>query len=451
MQEAIAQREEQITHAAHHDELTGLPNRLQAIAVIESLIRSGRPVDVASFSITRINRLVVSLGQQTSDRLIRRLAEVLRASIKREHVLACMQGHEFVLVFAKDASSDINQVIEEVSRILHHGVRVEGTNFSLQLRAGVASYPAHSDDAAALLYRAGIARVEAETAHELLVAYSLGQEERAVRQARLIGEFPGAVQNDELMVYFQPKVSCRSRQVRGAEALVRWQHPELGLLSPYEFVNAIEQAGSISTLTRWMLRSALSHWRRWRDAGVEIDVAVNISADDLLDEYLPYYLLEQTSEFGIRPSAITLEVTESAIMHNLAKSLSVVACIHEIGFRLAIDDFGTGHSSLAQLKRLPVNELKIDRSFVQDIENPKDEAIVVAMIELAESLGLDVCVEGIEDADLLARLNAMGARFGQGFAISRPVPADEFLTWCSDWSARIDTSSTTQIMPRAVV
>ena len=451
MQTAIAEREDQIFRAAHYDELTSLPNRLHITGVLDDLIRCGTAVDVVSISITRINRLVVSLGQQTSDQLVKRLAEVLRASIDREHTLAYMQGHEFVLVFVKNGQMDVGSLLDDISRILHQGVRVGATSFSLQLRAGVTSYPEHANDAAALLYRAGIARIEAEAAHEFMVTYTLGQEELAVKQTRLIGEFPAAVRNDELLVYFQPKVSCRSRQVRGAEALIRWRHPELGLLTPYEFVGAIEQAGGISTLTRWMLRAAIAECRRWQEAGVDLDLSVNISADDLLDEYLPYYLLEQTSEHGIRPMQITLEVTESAIMHNLAKSLAVVACIHEIGFKLSIDDFGTGHSSLAQLKRLPVSELKIDRSFIRGIEEPKDEPIVVAMIELAQSLGLDACVEGIEDLALLARLDAMGVRFGQGYAISRPLPADEFLGWYRGWTGETDEAAATQIIPRAVV
>jgi diguanylate cyclase (GGDEF)-like protein len=454
MQEAIADREEKISYTARHDELTGLPNRQHVVAAVTELIAGGQRFDVASLSITRINRLVVSLGQHASDQLIQRVAEVLRENIGVRHVLGYVQGHEFLLVFVRDESGDVGQLIDELSRLLRRGVRVGAATFLLQLRAGVASHPEHSDDAAALLYRAGIARVEAEAAHDLLADYALGQEERAVRQTRLIGEFPKAVESGELRLHVQPKVDCRTRRVSGVEALVRWEHPELGLLSPYEFVNAIEQAGSISTLTRWVLRSAIAECRRWRDGGVEIGVAVNISADDLLDEYLPYYLLELTNEYGIRPAQITLEITESAIMHNLAKSLSVVACIHEIGFRLSIDDFGTGHSSLAQLRRLPVNELKIDRSFVRDVEDHKDEAIVAAMIDMAYSLGLEVCVEGVEDEALLDRLEKMGARYGQGYAISRPMPSEDFLEWYESWSAKSGRSTVTSAgagTPRAVV
>jgi EAL domain-containing protein (putative c-di-GMP-specific phosphodiesterase class I) len=271
-----------------------------------------------------------------------------------------------------------------------------------------------------------------------------------MRRTRLIGEFPSAVEQGQLEVYFQPKISCRTRAVVGAEALVRWRHPELGLLSPYDFVDAIEQAGSISHLTRWMLRAALDECHAWRTQGIVIGVAVNLSAHDLLDEYLPYHLLELTGKSGISPADITLEVTESAIMRNLSKTLSVVYCIHELGFRLSIDDFGTGHSSLAQLRRLPVDELKIDRSFVEHMDDPKDAAIVQATIDLAKSLGLDVCVEGIEDLDLLETLDKMGAGYGQGYAIAKPVPGQQFTHWYAGWQSAADAHPAVEA-PRAAI
>src|ERR1044071_2986818 len=187
---------------------------------------------------------------------------------------------------------------------------------------------------------------------------------------RIVGDFPQALNSNQLRLYFQPKVDCKTRAVYGAEALVRWQHPDFGLLTPDSFVAAIEQAGGIAHLTRWVLREAVTRCAAWRDQGIELSIAVNISVDDLVDEYLPYFLLDIVKQHRLRPEQITLEVTESAIMHNVQKSLAVVSCIHELGFRIAVDDFGTGQSALAQLKRLPVDELKIDKSFVMSMQEP---------------------------------------------------------------------------------
>jgi EAL domain-containing protein (putative c-di-GMP-specific phosphodiesterase class I) len=227
---------------------------------------------------------------------------------------------------------------------------------------------------------------------------------------------------------------------------VRWQHPELGFLPPNEFIDAIEQAGGIAHLTRWVLREAVARCAAWRAQGVEIGIAVNISVDDLTDEYLPYFLLDLTNKHNVAPSLLTLEVTESAIMYNVHKSLAVVNCIHELGFRIAIDDFGTGHSALTQLKRLPVDELKIDKSFVIGQEQRKDQAILRATIDLAHQLGLTVVAEGIEDDAALARLMALGCEHAQGYGIAKPMPQEQFLPWLSQRRA----GGRTGVVPFAV-
>jgi EAL domain-containing protein (putative c-di-GMP-specific phosphodiesterase class I) len=232
-------------------------------------------------------------------------------------------------------------------------------------------------------------------------------------------------------LYFQPKLELATGEIYGAEALVRWQHPELGLLFPDAFISAVEQAGSIAHLTRWVLREAVARCAAWHKQGVRLGIAVNISVDDLTDEYLPYYLLEITQKHQLAPHTLTLEVTESAIMHNVQKSLAVVNVIHELGFRLAIDDFGTGHSALSQLRRLPVDELKIDKSFVMQNGDAKDDAILRATIDLAHQLGLTVVAEGVEDDAAMVRLAALGCEHVQGYGIGKPIPHEQFLQWLS--------------------
>jgi len=252
----------------------------------------------------------------------------------------------------------------------------------------------------------------------------------------MVGDFPRALQNDELELDFQPKVDCSSRAVVGAEALVRWRHPELGLLPPVKFIEAIEQAGGIAHLTRWVLRHALMTLERWRSNGINVSVAVNISVDDLVDEYLPYFMLDLTRRHGIAPTDVTLEVTESAIMHNIQMSLAVVSCLRDLGFRVAIDDFGTGQSAMGQLKRIPVDELKIDKSFVMKMDNQHDEAIVRASIELGHQFGLAVVAEGVESAATLERLQTLGCEYAQGYFIAKPLSASEFPAWVHKWSNR---------------
>ena len=443
MQVAIADRQQQIVHAAMHDSLTGLPNREFVLKSVSDALEQGRPVAVANFSIVRLSTLIASLGHELSDRMIRQIADELRSCLDKKHVFGCLGSDTYLIAFVEADAGEIERALAKVERVLDEDVKIERTSYSMRMRAGVAESTASVNSAAALLYGASIARMEAEERHEAVVRYEHGQEERAIRKTRLLGEFFDATESDQLEVWFQPKVLCRSGEVAGAEALVRWQHPQFGLLAPGEFVETIEQAGCISRLTRWMLRNSMKQCRMWHDEGLDIGVAVNISADDLLDENLPYFLLDELASNGLRASSITLEITESAIMHNLAKSLSVIQCIHELGFRLSIDDFGTGHSSLAQLRRLPVDELKIDRSFLVDMEDSRDVSIVLATIEMAAGLGLQVCAEGIENLTLLPTLDGMGARYGQGFSISRPMPAEKFMQWCQTWQPDIALSPDT--------
>jgi diguanylate cyclase (GGDEF)-like protein len=433
MQAAIAERQKQILHIAYHDSLTELPNRQSILEGLKSLMSSHGKLAVIVFSITRFSRIVSSVGHHASDGLIRRVAQVLRGLVEGHHVLGHMNGHEFVLVLPAAEHAEAEALVVRIANVLHSGVEVDGANFSLHLNAGIASFPTDCEEPAGLLHRASIARAEAEARQELLVPYRRDQQDRALRQIRIIGDFPRAIENDELEVNFQPKIDCRTLDVCGAEALVRWRHPELGLLAPYDFVDAIEQAGSIAHLTRWVTRAAVEQCRQWRRQQIGIGISINISVEDLVDENLPFFLLELAREHGLKPSEITLEVTESAIMRNVFKAVSVISCIHELGFRLAIDDFGTGQSSLAQLRRLPVDELKIDKSFIMNLDDSRNEAIVHATIEMAHRLDLSICAEGIESLDVIAKLRGMGAEYGQGFAIAKPLAAAEFAEWYANW------------------
>jgi diguanylate cyclase (GGDEF)-like protein len=431
MQEAIADRERRIFHQAHHDSLSGLPNRELAVGLLREAIERHKSLAVVTLQLDRFSGIVSSLGHRAGDEVIKLAAAALRARLGDKDVLGHLSGHEFVIGLPGRDAREAVEWIEFQADALRAGVRASNANISLQVTGGVACYPEHSQDAAELCRRASSARAEALARHETAAVYRLGQEDRALQQIRIVGDLPRALRDNELRLYFQPKLDLSTGDIYGAEALVRWQHPELGLLFPDSFIAAVEQAGSIAHLTRWVLREAVARCAAWRNQGVVLGVAVNISVDDLTDEYLPYYLLEITQKQQLAPHMLTLEVTESAIMHNVQKSLAVVNVIHELGFRLAIDDFGTGHSALSQLRRLPVDELKIDKSFVMQSDDAKDDAILRATIDLAHQLDLEVVAEGVEDDGAIARLAALGCERLQGYGIGKPIPHEQFLQWLS--------------------
>jgi diguanylate cyclase (GGDEF)-like protein len=433
MQHAIADRERHIYHQAHHDGLSGLPNRELLMTRLREAIERERSVAVVSLALDRFDGIVSSLGHHAGEQAIKLAAALLRERVSDGQILGHLSGQEFVIGLPGHDAQQAVQWIDYQANLLRAGVRVDGANIALQATAGIACYPEHSRDPAELCWRASSARADALARHETSAIYRLGQEDRPRRLIRIVGDFPLAVERNELRLAFQPKVDCMTREVYGVEALVRWQHPELGFLMPDAFVGAIEQAGGVARLTRWVLRDAISQVAVWHAQGLDLTVAVNISVDDLIDEYLPYYLLDLVKRHAVPPGKLTLEVTESAMMHNIHKSLAVVSCIHELGFRISIDDFGTGQSALTQLKRLPVDELKIDRSFVQALHDRKDEAIVRTTIDLAHELGLSVVAEGVENADTLNRLASFGCEYAQGYYIGKPLPPQDFAAWLAQW------------------
>ena len=429
MQQAIADRERRIVHQAHHDSLSGLPNREAVVALLRDAIERHDKLAVVSLGLDRVNGIVSSLGHRAGDEVVKLAAAALRSRLRDTEVLGHLSAHEFVVGLPGRDAREALEWIEFQADALRAGVRVSNANISLQATGGVACYPEHSEDAAELCRRASSARSAALAHHQTAAVYRLGQDDRSLQQIRIVGDLPRALRDGELRLHMQPKLDLATGEIYGAEALVRWQHHELGLLYPDAFISAVEQAGSIAHLTRWVLREAVGRCAAWRNQGVILGVAVNISVDDLTDEYLPYFLLELTQKHHLAPHTLTLEVTESAIMHNVQKSLAVVNCIHELGFRLAIDDFGTGHSALSQLKRLPVDELKIDKSFVTRTEDAKDDAILRATIDLAHQLGLTIVAEGVEDEATITRLAAMGCEYAQGYGIGKPMPQEQLLSW----------------------
>jgi EAL domain-containing protein (putative c-di-GMP-specific phosphodiesterase class I) len=261
--------------------------------------------------------------------------------------------------------------------------------------------------------------------------YAPYQDQSSSERLTLVGALRRAIADDELTLYYQPKVDCRSGAVAGVEALVRWQHPQQGLIPPDRFIPLAEQTGLIRPLTRWVLTSAIRQTRAWHDQGLMLSVAVNLSAHDLQDADLPRWVGELLERWNVSAEWLKLELTESALMSDPAQALEVLTALCDLGARIAIDDFGTGYSSLGYLKRLPAHEIKIDRSFVADMAaQERDQAIVRSTIDLGHNLGLAAVAEGVEDQQTLELLGGLGCDLAQGFYLSRPLPAASVAAWC---------------------
>lgn len=437
MRTAIAEREERISYQAMHDSLTGLPNRNMIMQLLERMISEadeGSRICVLSIHLVSMHSIASTLGHAASDEVMRRAAKHLSANLDGEEILGQVGTHEFVLIVPDGDAPGIIECSDRIESILGTGVKLGRINIALQTQIGVADYPEHADNAPDLLRNAAIARSEAGTRSERVAVYQAGSEEHYVRQLKIVNDLRGALQNEEVLLNFQPKVSLPGGALCGAEALVRWRHPDLGMLLPDSFIPAAEQAGTILPLTRYVLTRALRACADWERRGIVLGVSVNLSARDLRDEYLPYFVLQELKEAGIPAGRLTLEITENSVMQNLNQAVSVLECLCDIGLRISIDDFGTGHSSLAQLKNIPVHELKIDKSFIMNLDSQRqDEAIVRTIIKLAHNMRLDVVAEGVENENILRRLSGDGCEQAQGYFLSKPLPPDEFLAWCETY------------------
>ncbi len=434
MQFEIAEREHRIVHQAHHDDLTGLPNRWLANDRLSGAIhraqRSGRPFSVALLDLSRFKQINDSLGHHVGDVVLQETARRIVARARRADTVARLGGDDFLLVLEGADTEQARAILGVLRNSLTQPIELEGMSVSLDFRAGVASYPEHGEDPSALMRRAEIAMYDAKESQDWLVPYRAGRDEGHLRQLAIVATLPAALARDELTLYYQAKADIATGSIAQAEALVRWIHPQFGFLPPDEFIPVIEQSGNISTLTAWIIDRAARQCREWLDRGLDIKVSVNLSALDLLNESLPQLLERAMANYRLLPRQLGLEVTESAVMRDPVTALSVLARLREAGFGLSIDDFGTGYSSLAQLKRMPVDELKIDKSFVLHLSESSEDAVIVrSTIELAHTLGLKVVAEGVETVDGWQCLRDFGCDTAQGYLIAKPLAPADFERW----------------------
>ncbi len=434
MQFEISEREHRIMHQAHHDELTGLPNRWLANdrlnGAIQRARRSGCSFTVAQIDLSRFKHINDTFGHHIGDVVLIETANRIAARLRGSDTVARLGGDDFFLILEGTGLEAGLAFIEKLRKTLTAPVVLDEMSVSLDFRVGCAVYPDHADDAVALMRRSEIALYDAKATLQRVVAYENGRDDGNKRQLAIVSDLAMALERGELKLNYQPKVDFADGGVRQAEALIRWIHPEFGFIPPDEFIGVLEESGNISILTRWVIDAAARQARAWLDAGLEIKVSINLSAMDLLNEALPEIITGTLDSAGLPPRLFGLEITESAVMRDPRMALAVLGRLREAGFTLSIDDFGTGYSSLAQLKRLPVSELKIDKSFVLELgPDSEDTAIVQLTIDLAHSMGLGVVAEGVETAAGWQVLERFGCDVAQGYLISKPLAAQDFEKW----------------------
>jgi len=430
-------------HQALHDALTGLPNRAlfhdRVRQAIESARRNGDTSAVMVMDLDHFKEINDTLGHYHGDRLLQLVGERLSASLRAEDTVARLGGDEFALLLPCVGDHDhALEVAEKVLEALHTSFEIDGLALEVGASIGIACFPAHGEDGESLLQRADIAMYVAKGDHGGVELYETEQDQHSVQRLALAGELRRAIEQGELVLHYQPKIDVATGRVVGAEALCRWQHPSLGLIMPAEFVPMAEHTGLITPLTKTVLTLALEQIAAWRARGNHLSVAVNLSArsflnSQLLEEELPQML----ATYGVDSGLLELEITESMIVGDPKRARGVLERLSALGVTVAIDDFGTGYSSLAYLRELPVNEIKIDRTFVREMTAGRSgETLVRSIIDLAHNLGLRAVAEGVEDQDLLTRLTQLGCDVAQGYYISRPLPVARFEQWMASYPQR---------------
>jgi len=434
MQFEIAERQHRIVHQAHHDDLTGLPNRWLANDRLKGAIhrakRAGNSFSVVMLDLQRFKQINDSLGHHVGDVALKEIARRIVTRARRSDTVARLGGDDFLLILeASDLESSI-RFVDSLKSVLTEPIELDDMRVALDFSVGIATYPEHAQSPDELIRRSEIAMYDAKAAHSRMVVYEPGRDEGHLRQLAIVSQLPAALADNQLSLHYQPKADIRTGDVCQAEALIRWIHPDFGFIPPDEFITVIEQSGNISLLTNWVIDTAARQCREWLDRRLDIKVSINLSALDLLNEDLPQTLERTLRKYGLAARQFLLEITESAVMRDPASALSLLTRLRRSGFTLSIDDFGTGYSSLAQLKRLPVDELKIDKSFVLELALDSDDAVIVkSTIELAHSMGLTVVAEGIETQAGWAALKHFGCEVGQGYLISKPLNAADFEDW----------------------
>jgi diguanylate cyclase (GGDEF)-like protein len=434
----VAGASRRLRRQALHDALTGLPNRTllheRTEKAIASAQRSGRTAALLLIDLDRFKEVNDMLGHDHGDELLVQVSRRLSAIVRRGDVLARLGGDEFAVLLADVPHRG---VVAEVAARLHHALErpfeLRGVAVDLEASVGVALSPVHGEDVSTLLRRADVAMYEAKRSRARIETYDFDRDPYSPERLSLLAELRRALDEDELVLHYQPKISLSTGAVIGVEALVRWEHPQRGLLGPGEFVPLAERTGMVADLTRWVLDSAVRQCAAWRGVGIDLPVAVNLAAGNIVDSGLPEFAAATLERHGVPGNRLECEISEHTVMSDPHRAGDVLASLRELGVRLSLDDFGKGQSSLSYLKRLPLDEVKIDRSFVMGMADDDDDAAIVrSTIDLARHLGLEVVAEGVETEEIVDGLRDLRCDIAQGFHFSRPLPGDSLRAWLDE-------------------
>ncbi|MCA1646273.1 MAG: EAL domain-containing protein [Chloroflexi bacterium] len=417
-----------LAHQAVHDLLTGLPNRIllhQRVeqSIVEAATGNGS-VALLVIDLDRFKEVNDTFGHQYGDLLLQQIGPRLSDVLERGDTIARLGGDEFAVLLPGATGTRAERIARELLLALDRSFTISDVSVEVGGSIGIALIADEAADSDTLLRRADVAMYVAKRTGGGFVVYSPDQDEHSPDRLAMVGELKRAIESDELILQYQPKISLGTTRCIGVEALIRWQHALHGLIPPDQFIPLAEQTGLIKNLSHWVLNAALKQSRNWAAVGFDVPIAVNLSMRDLHDAELPERVAGLLRHWGVDPKQLAVEITEHGLMAEPARALQTITGLRLMGIRISIDDFGTGYSSLAYLKRLPVDELKIDRSFIRDLATDDDDlAIVRSTISLGHDLGLTIVAEGIEDAGTWDLLRRLGCDIAQGYFLGRPMSA----------------------------
>ena len=421
-----------------HDSLTKLPNRTLLTERLQQAIqiahREKSPLALIIMDLDHFRAINDPMGHPNGDLLLQQVGARLKETLRETDTIARLGGDEFALLLpgVKDSQAAI-MMVRKIQKLVEETFVIAGQTLDIGVSLGIALFPEDGEEAHILMRRAEVGMYVAKRTKSGFAFYNSDQDQYSLNRLTLMGELRHAIEHEELLLHFQPKVGFKTGRISGVEALVRWRHPQSGLRSPDEFIPLAEQTGLIKPLTSWVRNEALRQCDAWHQTGLDLTVAVNISASNLQDPEFPDRVAKLLKAYRVTPAWLELEITESAIMVQPARAIETITRLSAMGILISIDDYGTGYSSLAYLKKLPVSSIKIDKSFVMNmLVNENDAVIVRSTIELGHNLGLKVVAEGVENQATWDQLKVLGCDFAQGYHLSRPIPASELLQWLNE-------------------
>ncbi len=419
-----------LEHQALHDSLTDLPNRTLLHNRLEYAIKSAKrdkhQVALIMMDLDRFKEINDTLGHHIGDLLLQQVGIRLTKNLKKTDTISRFGGDEFAILLPKAELSHARLVANRIIKALHAPFQLEDSSIEIDASFGVALYPQHANDCTTLILRADVAMHLAKSTDNEFAIYDQDKDPHSLARLTLTGDLRHATEHNEMVLYYQPKVDIKTGFILGVEALMRWQHPQLGQIKPDEFIPLAEQTGMIKSLTLWSLRAAVKQCALLHQANYPITVSVNLSASILQDLQVPSQVMAILNRHNLPPRYLELEITETTIMKDPQQALDILTRLNHLGVRLSIDDFGTGYTCLSYLKQLPVDEIKIDKSFVVNMLNDENDAMIVrSIVDLAHNMGHKVTAEGVETLAILASLKEQQCDKAQGFYFSPPIPYDE--------------------------